>query len=436
VRIERLERATRFGLLAALALGHPRPAAANESGAATALNYDVDTALTYIDALSRPSFATSDAVLRPAAVAAPRTLGLRRAKLTFDWQAMHSTDLRLVLRPDAVNRQLESGSSGPPPREFDDRTGDQGMQPTPTIRLLDAYQLSVHPSANVAFGVGVWEGLSQAQGAYPELLGFGLAPLFPAKFSALRFGWQTREAGPDTVASNSTQRGWRLDLYVLQGNEDRSESSSYKEESGDKAPTAHDPYHGSAIVGSWSWSPALQLNWVLGYANGAEPQGSYDETYGEFGLVTTVPLPVRAAKLSLDSRFQKNRGHAGIADQTLMSAGLTASVPLVADMWYLLGLDYGKGDRWRLVSGLGQGQDADKATTLPLQGFQVQTGVLNNIGENLTLQLMFSFEQRQTKNAEGGHVGGFFQQSPNEPGSGSSVRRMGLELTYRLNQNA
>ena len=83
---------------------------------AVQLNYDVDAALTYIDAYQQlpvraalpPLSGGTTESTGQYGVFQPRTLGLRHLRIGLDWYAATSTNLRVVLRPDAVNRQIES----------------------------------------------------------------------------------------------------------------------------------------------------------------------------------------------------------------------------------------------------------------------------------------------------------------------------------------
>ena len=130
---------------------------------ALVLNYDVEASLAYIDLLQKPPIlSVTGPYLKTADPSAsddtaqPRVLGLKKMRAELEWRAGTSTSLKLVFRPDAINRQMELGASSIP-REFDARSGDSGMKPLPTIRLLDAYQLRTSIGPKLSLGAGVWE---------------------------------------------------------------------------------------------------------------------------------------------------------------------------------------------------------------------------------------------------------------------------------------
>src|SRR5262245_40774246 len=76
---------------------------AKDSEKATVMNYDVEGSLLFVDGLGRPRSDQID-LFQPAAAAPSRALGLGRFRIAADWQAMDSASLRVVFRPDAVNR--------------------------------------------------------------------------------------------------------------------------------------------------------------------------------------------------------------------------------------------------------------------------------------------------------------------------------------------
>ena len=423
---------------------------------ASTLNYDVDAVLTYIDGLQRPDLnfsrqTTGSGGGSGGSASQPRTLGLRRLSLGLDWQAASAAGLHLVLRPDAANRASQSASTNGtviPPREFDNRSGDPGMKPQPTIRLLDAYQLRLQPATDINLAIGVWDSLATSPAAYPELLGFGLNILLPAKFAGARLHWQKPGTGPDTalhVGPGAQPSTFSFDLYVLEGDEDRAEALGTQHSTFDTAPVGSDPYHGGAGGVNWRLDRQLTVGLLVGYllqndgaggtggtnmatnaaaAGNTGAAGTYDEVFGQLSLMALLPAFGRDAKLGVDVRYLRSRGRGTIADQSLQSVMATGSYPVAHDLWALVGAAWGKGDRWLNY------QSARQSTAF-LDGYQVEAGVLSQIGQNLSLQLMLSHEYRTLR--AGGITSGGFQDGS---GNRSTIQRMGLELTYKLNQNA
>ena len=244
---------------------------------ATTLSYDVDAALTYIDAARRPDTGAIQATPAVAMVEQPRTLGLEYLKLGLDWRTVEGAALRLVLRPDAANH-AQSGDAGAPVRELDSRSGAP-YRPMPTVRLLDSYQLTVKPGTSLDLALGVFESLLPSQAAYPEVLGFGLDVRTPAKFSAVRVRWHRQDQGADTLEGNAN--GLHVDLYVLHGDDDRAEQQGGRKGSFDRAPVGQDPYYGGAA--QFGWQPSRRVEWNLlgGYGDAAtctstRPSGTGD----------------------------------------------------------------------------------------------------------------------------------------------------------------
>ena len=413
------------GALIAASLSTPVGAAESAN-----LNYDVDAALVYLDALRAPRSGANridGATTVPLALASqPHTLGLRRLALGLNWQASALASLHLVLRPDAVNRHDEAGGTLLPVREVDTRSGDGGLQPLPTIRLLDEYQLVLGARPEASLGFGVWSGLEPTELAYPELLGFGLKVLFPAKFSGLRLAWQPLSQEPDragAAGAGAKRAEVAGELFLFQGNEDRAEALVLKSDTFDTAPSARDPYYGAACRFAVRSGFDVNLGLILGYLDQSDAEGRYDAVFGQLSAVEEFPVAGRHGKVNLEARYLRSRGHYPVAAQTLTSASVTASIAVAAELWALVGIDYGKGDRWT--------SDRQRDTSKSLQGYELEAGVFGPVGRELSLQLLLSREFRTLRDARG-KSGGF----QNEAGARTELNRIGLEVTYRLNKNA
>jgi len=395
------------------------------------LNYDVDAALTYLDALTAPrngvgSIGAASGGSPLAAAAQPRAPGLRRFALGLSYQASPIAGMHFVLRPDAVNRHDEAGGTQLPVREVDTRSGDRGLQPMPTLRLLDEYQLVLRPRPAMSLGIGVWSGLQPAEQAYPELLGFGLKVLFPAKFSGLRLTWQPQSQEPDRAGASGVgakPAGVTAELSLFQGNEDRAEALVAKHDTFDVAPSARDPYYGTALRVAARPGQGVELILLLGFLDQQDGQGRYDEVFAQVGASQVFAALGRQAKVSFEARYLRSRGRVQTEPQTLQSGSLSASVAVAQDLWGLVGIDFGKGDRWT--------SDVRRDTSKSLYGYELEAGILGHIAEELSVQLLFSREYRTARDASG-KSGGFQDGTGNRSG----LSRMGLELTYQLNKNA
>lgn len=378
---------------------------------AATLNYTIDAGLIYIDRLTRPPHGGSiGPVARTSTAAAletPRTLGLDRMRIAMDWETQRSASLHLVLRPDSANRRDESASPVQP-RETDSRAGDDPYRPAPTIRLLDAYQLTLKPGTSLAGSFGVFEGLALPPPAYPETLGFGLAVSLPAKFSGARGRWERApEAGQGQLSA---------EVYVIQGDEDRAEAFGLKAGTRDSAPVARDPYAGGAAHLSWIPSQALALEFVGGYLEGADAGTRRSEVMAQLTAASKIPLSGKGLNLGLDGRYAQERWRGAPLDpRTQHSLVLTAAWHLSNATAVLLGAMQGKTEH----------------ATDSVSGFGIEAGVLRSLGQGLTLQLMLSHEKRERKTPGAPTLGGFHDADGNH----GTARRMGLELSYLLNDN-
>lgn len=401
---------------------------------AVQLNYDVDAALTYIDAyqqlpvraaLPPLSGGTTESTGQDG-VFQPRTLGLRHLRIGLDWYAATSTNLRVVLRPDAVNRQIEN-SDLMTPREFDARSGDPGMKPLPTIRLLDAYQLTYRVGTGLIVGAGVWENLGVQSSAYPELLGFGLNVIFPAKFSGIMINWQPPGAALDTAAdatASASPAAFGVRFYAFLGDQDRAEGQNQHHGSFDTAPTARDPNQGGALVLSWRLQPELKLGFTAGYLDSAETADGYESVFGQLTGESVFVVAGHRNSITLDTRYEQTHGRRPVANQMLISGTLKAATTINDDVAAILGVNLGNSSRWSIYS-------SQRTNTVWLQGHQIEGGLLHDVGRNLSLQFLISREYR-TLRSGALKVGGF----QDADGSKSTIHRVGFEVAYRFNSNA
>ena len=397
------------------------------------LNYDVDAALTYIDAYQQlpiraalpPLSGWATQNTEQDGVFQPRTLGLRHLRIGLDWHAATSTNLTVVFRPDALNRQFEKGDLTPP-REFDSRSGDSGMKPLPTIRPLDAYQLTYRVGSGLIIGAGVWENFGIRSSAYPELLGFGLNVIFPAKFAGIMVNWQPPSAALDTAAEATASvlpAAFGVRFYVFLGDQDRAEGQNQHHGSFDTAPTARDLNQGGALVFSWRLQPELKLGFMAGYLDSADTAGGYDSVFGQLTGESIFVVAGHRSNITLDTRYEQTHGRRPVANQILISGALKAATSISDDVAATLGVNLGNGSRWAVYS-------SQRTSAVALQGHQVEGGFLHDVGRNLSLQFLISREYRTLRS--GVQKGGGFQDAG---GSKSTIHRIGFEVAYRFNSN-
>lgn len=401
---------------------------------AVQLNYDVDAALTYIDAYQQlpvraalpPLSGGETQSTGQDGVFQPRTLGLRHLRIGLDWYAATSTNLRVVLRPDAVNRQMENGDLMTP-REFDARSGDPGMKPLPTIRLLDAYQLTYRVGTGLIVGAGVWENFGAHSSAYPELLGFGLNVIFPAKFAGIMVNWQPPGAALDTAVdatASASPAAFGVRFYAFLGDQDRAEGQNQHHGSFDTAPTARDANQGGALVLSWRWQPELKLGLMAGYLDSADTAGGYESVFGQLTGETIFVVAGHRNSITLDTRYEQTHGRRPVANQRLISGALKAATSINDNFAAIFGINLGNNSRWAVYS-------SERTNTVWLQGHQIEGGLLHDVGRNLSLQFLLSREYRTLRSGTQ-KVGGF----QDADGSKSTIHRVGFEVAYRFNSNA
>lgn len=405
---------------------------------ATNLNYDVEASLLFTDGLSRPRQDQIQPLVSAPAMATPsRGLGLGRLRIGATWQAVNSASLHVVLRPDAGNRAAEEPGGGEP-RDIDTRAGDvfsgSPYRAEPTIRLLDAYQITVAPGSALSGSFGVFEDIVPSTESYPTLLGFGLETRLPAKFSGARLTWRRDSAPPDKSLG-----GLLLEMTVLQGDGDRAESRcepstvapcGASKKSNDRGPVAKDPYQGAAVGLTWM-TGAMSLGVMGGTYDAADVVASArrTEVFGKGGVGWHTNIGKRSLMVSLDLRYAKERWRSNNVDirpRVQHSEYLSTAFTFLPGSAALLGFAVGHSDQnpaTVMQSLLAQ---------VPVNGYQVEVGYLATVGQGLSLQLMLTHERREMKNAVDEDVGAIYHPDGNR----RTLRRMGLGLTYLLNDNA
>lgn len=408
-------------------------------GIATGLTYDVGLSLAYIDKLARPG---AGAIAPLAATTGrvtttPRALGLERLRVALTWTAVRSTSLSLVLRPDTVNRAQDASAAGPI-RDFDARAGALGSdvsladprrggepyRPAPTIRLADAYAITLHPFSSLAASAGVFESLELPAAAYRTPLPFGLETRFPEKFSAIRARWQRLNTEPATAASlEAGPAGLSSNVYVLQGAEDRVESLAARPGSQDRAPVAQDPFLGGAGSVSFAPSNGIELGVLAGYGDAAQATGGKrTEVFAQ------VASYVKAGNVSLglDLRYASESWRGApenFKTRVQTSSKASAAYHLSPRQRLLAGASLGRSDRAAL---------ADPAKLAALNGWGAEFGFLSVLGEGLEISVIAAHERRERKES-GDEAGAFIDADGKDH---ATLRRIGVTLAYQLNDNA
>lgn len=378
--------------------------------AATTVAYRVDASLMQIDRFRRP------AVLAPMikSEAASRALGLGKLRLALDVQAGESGLMSLVLRPDAANRTPDIG--GGQAFEIDTRTG-KSYQPMPTVRLLDAYQFHLLRGSSLGLAAGVWEELTETRLSYPNLLAFGLTAQLPAKFSGGRLRWQPH---------GEEARDFGVDLYVFQGDEDRTEVVDRGDTSLDEAPLARDPHQTSAVVGDWGVSKNLRLGFVLGFGDSAELGGRRSEQFGQFTGRWLQRIREHEVIVSWDGRRVMEQWRmelVKVAPRVQQSLSLTSSFSIVPQHWALMGVHLGTSQHAK--------DDQTPGELRSYQGWQGDIGYQAQLGQGFTVTLLLNQERRRMTTTGESERGGILDGTVDR----SMVRRMGLQLDYLLHGN-
>jgi len=402
--------------------------AAEQRPRTTTLSYGVDADLTYVDVLQGLKLigAVGDAGGLDAQVGAyPRTLGLSRLRAVFDWQTPQGISFRLTLRPDSLSRRDESGADFVP-REFDTRSGDSGMKPLPTIRVIDAYQINLPVADNLTTGVGVFEAFRPNKSAYRPILGFGLDVILPAKFSGLLLDWHSSSTVIATAAVPNPKLqkpAFNAQFYYFLGDQDRGELISGHGGSYDVGPSAKDPYQGGAVSLSWRPTTQVELSGTGGYLRSSELGGAYDSVFSQLTINSGFDTWNQRHRLSFDTRYEKDHGRSGVSPQNLLSGALSLALGTGPDTAVLLGVRAGRGSRWTAFS-------SQRSKTVSLSGYQGETGYQAIVDGGLKLALLATREFR-TMNTDGQELVGF----QDADGSKNLIHRVGLEISYQLNAN-
>ena len=178
-----------------------------------------------------------------------------------------------TLRPDANLRR--DGDATTLPTEYDTRSGNV-VTATPSLRLLDLYELTFIDTAAFQFGYGVYENVYGDSIFYSEELEFGLRPRFPRKYAGLRLTWRSSPTGADTNLESSYSK-YEITISTIEASNDRHEKFTSSSKSDDAAPSSQDAYIGGAfqLVPTKPLFPRITL-WLFGSESGFWQEESAD----------------------------------------------------------------------------------------------------------------------------------------------------------------
>jgi len=401
-------------------------------------NFNLDLALYYSDQLGVPGGGKMVSGVAPVVSAVKpgsRSLGVERARIGVTWTNARKSGVSLVLRPEYASLPGSgAGSLTQTYREIDHRAGDV-YSPAPSVKLLDAYAISLSAFESFAVEIGVFETLIPRRSAYQEVLDFGLSVSLPRKFSGAKMDWRWSADAP-VPGVETSGNAFQLLVVGLHGPDDRGDAFKVGEKTYDEAPASVDPYAGGATYVGWTLSPQVSAGLLAGFGDHGFEQsagsslvasnGKRSETFGGFGATMKVGQD-RKTHIGLDLRmardaFVLNEGKAAPLSQRSMSitfasllAGVSKNDPH-RGMFLLAGLHAGASQRHL---------PADASEILNVEGYQTDLGMLYALDRDLDIALMGAWEKRSVKNPGGQRTGGFGQNDPR-----NSIQRLGLRLNY------
>ena len=383
------------------------------------LRYNFDFSLVYLDNIGEEPIDSNRAVsLNGADEGVGKdqvTLGLERSRALITWQGLGPTALRLVLRPDALQRKSTAGEAV---REVGGQAGSYTSR-SPTIKFLDAYQVIYSPGPGFSAAIGVFEELALIGEQYRSTLPFGLHVALPAKFSGIKLAVeQFRSAS--TV--NVTERSWQGAIYGLQGDLDRGERlSSNPSTFGAQVPVAADPYNGLAISGRKDFEAGFDLQILAGHLTSGQQRGKQNDTFLQLIADVDQAWWRDYLKLSLDLRYLRSNWfdtEFPIPNLDQKHIALTSATSIHRNIDLLMGASYGT-------------REVTSQTTIDpsaeLIGYQIEGGLLGRISRQLHLQVLFAQEHRSLRNGQGEIEVGQFKDNTTD-----NIRRVGLQLRYLI----
>ena len=415
----------------------------SENLKARELHYEIYFSMDYLGEFDKPKSAKIDlpdasnnSLVRDSRVSAttPRTFGLKQLKTVFSWEALSATKLNLVLRPDAINRKngIESETNSDQQAvEFDTRAGDV-YKPPATIRLLDAYQIATDQK-ELSLAVGVWEELGHSRASYTPLTQFGLTVMLPQKFSGARLGWNKYAFVPSSLEKDAAAKGaaWSLEVFVIQGDQDRAESLRRNDDTFDITPAARDPYFGGAAYIGWQHFNGIELGFLSGVDDAKTEGIRKQEVFGQGVAVAKTSIATLRTKMDFDARYAKETwqgGNVDVAPLAQQSASLTTSSLISDQLLTLVGIYMGQSERHRNYDATKVMEGQDMKSVKQIFGYQLEAGFKYMVSLGLDLQMLISREFREETDAAGKKQGAFGEEGDRK----LVINRLGLELAYTV----
>ena len=208
-----------------------------------------------------------------------------------------------TLRPDANLRR--DGDATTLPTEYDTRSGNV-VTATPSLRLLDLYELTFIDTAAFQFGYGVYENVYGDSIFYSEELEFGLRPRFPRKYAGLRLTWRSSPTGADTNLESSYSK-YELTISTIEASNDRHEKFTSSSKSDDAAPSSQDAYIGGAF--STKYRPSRHSHGLLflGYLDQKVDFGKKNQLMAAVETQTVFHIGKSPTILNFESRYIRER---------------------------------------------------------------------------------------------------------------------------------
>lgn len=377
------------------------------SPAATSVGYQVDASMLQVDSFTKLN-PIGETNVKPAT---SRSVGLGKLRLGIDFQTGQEGLLTLIFRPDAANRSLNSDNANS--REIDTRAGE-AYRLSPSLRLLDAYQLHVYRSGSLDLALGVWENMAQDLTVYKDPLDFGLEVRLPSKFSGAALGW-----------THSTQALGLMhaSLRIYQGDEDRVESLGRSDEQFEQAPIAKDSIQALALDMELHPSQTWTVGIVGGYGDSPDFGGRRSEQFLQFVTHWNSFINKKNMRLTLDARQSEerwNKTNTRVAPRIQKSASLTTAYTIFPNHTVLTGFSLGSSQHAK------DDKILDQVRTF--QGWQVEAGYQTEISQSLFIKLMLDLERRRLKMPGASESGGFSVEDHRR----STNRRIGLEINYNI----
>ncbi|MFK7824205.1 MAG: hypothetical protein AB8G05_08610 [Oligoflexales bacterium] len=388
-------------------------------------SHNVDFSLLWVDELKRPvkglnsdsqpsSSESSDAQVSHGS----RAIGLEHLKIGLAWQFHQNSRLQFILRPDA---SLARGGENVQNRQIDTRAGDVYKESSP-IQLLDSYQAVLVLGAKADLAIGVWDEIIPYEMSYKPLLAYGLQVRLPEYFSGLKLNWGGKEAKPNLPGQFHGKLAY--ELFLIQGDNDRSEQIGGKTQAFEQAPVAADPYLGGSARLLWWPLEGYRISLLFGYGEEGTGPDRSKVTFGDVGLIQQLSSSMRPVQLNWNARYYlESFTHSvqKLEPVYQFSFSGTASIWVLPEHRFLMGAHIGRSERH---------SSRANAENLLHYGHQMDLGWDYQFASGLSLQFMLSEEHREIL-SEDDDVADAFR---NDLEVKKMLRRFAIAIQYQVDQ--